>query len=851
MDFETFDCNRCGGDLREIDANTYKCNYCGKVFHKKDAEDETKTFRDMFDEMKREHVKNLRRNLYDAVNAEYISSFEVKMRCEELKKYIPDDFAACFYEVAIGNNVRQLTRYLRKIDVEKNYDEIDSVVRFLIKSLQTEYQLELNNLIARAYENRDPERFEKYCTELSREAVKVDAGVYETKLPREVFIAYSSKDMEKVSELCEFLESQGLKCFVAARNLRHGKGAVENYDKALEEAMAHCRSVVFVSSMNSRSFNCDALTIELPYIQQKDVDSAPAEYRNNYKGMPQEYKKPRVEYRIGESLSSNVADAISNEIFDGYERVYSPEEVAERVMKQLVALRDMKATKKKAAPAPQVVYAEAPVDEKSRLEQIFKRVEMAISENEWGEAASACERALDFDPESAEAYVYKLMIDLKVKSRDDLGKQSELFVENANYKKAMKYADSDLKVKLDGYVAENKEAQRLKKIKEKKRVKKVISIVAVAIIVVAVVAVAVYLIDRFTAYENALMHYDRGEFEAAKSELVKYPDRAKAEEMIAYCDLALGNVTDFQNYVKKNHVTDITIPDGINEIPSRAFSECTSLTSVTIPDSVTSIGASAFYDCTSLTSVTIPDSVTSIGVSAFSGCTSLTGVTIPDSVTSIGYSAFLGCTSLESITLPFVGATKYEAINTHFGYIFGASSSEGNNSSVPSSLKTAVITGGSIGSSAFLGCTSLTSVTIPDSVTIIGVDAFYNCTNLTSVTIPNSVTSIGEYAFCNCSSLTSVTIPDSVTSIGASAFYNCTSLTSVTIPDSVTSIGLSAFYDCTSLTSVTFENPYGWWCGKLYTSTSGANIPSESLADASTAATCLKLTYFAFYWKRS
>ena len=80
--------------------------------------------------------------------------------------------------------------------------------------------------------------------------------------------------------------------------------------------------------------------------------------------------------------------------------------------------------------------------------------------------------------------------------------------------------------------------------------------------------------------------------------------------------------------------------------------------------------------------------------------------------------------------------------------------------------------------------------------------AFYNCRSLTSVTIPDSVTSIGYEAFYNCRSLTSVTIPDSVTSIGNSAFDGCTSLKSVTIGSGVTSIGDSAFEDCTSLTSV-------------------------------------------------
>ena len=112
----------------------------------------------------------------------------------------------------------------------------------------------------------------------------------------------------------------------------------------------------------------------------------------------------------------------------------------------------------------------------------------------------------------------------------------------------------------------------------------------------------------------------------------------------------------------------------------------------------------------------------------------------------------------------------------------------------------------SIDQNAFGYCSSLTSVTIPNTVTSIGVGVFYNCTQLATVTIPKGVTSIGNMAFYGCKSLTSVTIPNSVTSIGESAFGNCTSLTSVIIPNSVTSIGESAFYDCANLTSVTIAN---------------------------------------------
>lgn len=106
---------------------------------------------------------------------------------------------------------------------------------------------------------------------------------------------------------------------------------------------------------------------------------------------------------------------------------------------------------------------------------------------------------------------------------------------------------------------------------------------------------------------------------------------------------------------------------------------------------------------------------------------------------------------------------------------------------------------------AFRGCTGLTSVTIPNSVTSIGYGAFYQCSGLTSVNIPEDVTSIGEDAFSGCSGLTSLTIPSSA-SIGKNAFAGCSGLTSITIPSSWSSIGYGVFAGCTGLTSVTIPD---------------------------------------------
>ena len=101
-----------------------------------------------------------------------------------------------------------------------------------------------------------------------------------------------------------------------------------------------------------------------------------------------------------------------------------------------------------------------------------------------------------------------------------------------------------------------------------------------------------------------------------------------------------------------------------------------------------------------------------------------------------------------------------------------------------------------IGEQAFLSCSSLTSVTIPSSVTSIGSAAFCFCSGLSLVTIPSSVISIGDNAFSYCDCLSSIDIPNGVTYIGHAAFSYCYNMLRVTIPSSVTFIGGWAFARC-------------------------------------------------------
>ena len=158
---------------------------------------------------------------------------------------------------------------------------------------------------------------------------------------------------------------------------------------------------------------------------------------------------------------------------------------------------------------------------------------------------------------------------------------------------------------------------------------------------------------------------------------------------------------------------------------------------------------------------------------------------------SIGSNAFSKCSSLASITIP-------NSVAISGSYVFS------NCYSLASFTIPNIVT--SIGSNAFSNCYSLTTCTIPNGVKSIGSNAFQYCYSLASFTIPNIVTSIGSNAFFRCSSLASITIPNSVTSIGSNAFQYCYSLASITIPNSVTSIGSNVFSTCYGIANITIPN---------------------------------------------
>ncbi len=184
------------------------------------------------------------------------------------------------------------------------------------------------------------------------------------------------------------------------------------------------------------------------------------------------------------------------------------------------------------------------------------------------------------------------------------------------------------------------------------------------------------------------------------------------------------------------------IPNDVTDIGSFAFFGCSSLTSITIPESVTRIGGEAFRECSSLTSITIPESVICIEGYAFQDCRSLTSITFQDGLTSIGEYAFIGC-GITSITIPeSVTSIGQGAFPTNLTSIIVDEdnlfydSRDNCNAIIETETNTLII-----------GCKN---TIIPNDVTSIGYQAFLGCTGLTSITIPESVTTIDGRAFSNC-----------------------------------------------------------------------------------------------------
>lgn len=342
-------------------------------------------------------------------------------------------------------------------------------------------------------------------------------------------------------------------------------------------------------------------------------------------------------------------------------------------------------------------------------------------------------------------------------------------------------------------------------------------------------------------------------------------------------------------------LSSVTLPEYLEDIPQYAFTGCSAIQEIKIEGMVKQVSDGAFSGCTNLRSLHIGARLTTLGDSVFTGSTYLREITVdeqntaftatgnilfdksesvlyryapyqegttyrvPDTVTriregafsdvefctelyvgtnvrQIDAGAFSGMQYLASITIPFVGGSTYA--NTWFSYIFGGAYSA-MTTNVPYTLKeVTVLTGSLISERAFQFCNSLTSITLPDTLTAVGAYAFYGCASLTELVLPAGVSSVGEYALMACTRLQSIafdgendyystengllydkekttlllypagktdtefTVPETVTKIADNAFYYASRLRTIILPANLQTIGNGAFLNCRGLVEI-------------------------------------------------
>lgn len=218
---------------------------------------------------------------------------------------------------------------------------------------------------------------------------------------------------------------------------------------------------------------------------------------------------------------------------------------------------------------------------------------------------------------------------------------------------------------------------------------------------------------------------------------------------------------------------------------------------ITLHRNTTTIGSYALYGCKTLTGISHSDGVDALGSYAMAGCVELVKYRFAPYTQSVGNNAFASDTKLGSVT-------NFE--NTKVSQV---------------------------AQNVFLQCSSLISISLPNTITAIGDRAFESCSKLTSMDLSKTkTTTIGTSAFASCGNLGTIILPTTLTIIGTSAFkddtnlrsvqnlektivstinkdafWECKNLSSVKLPQTLSTLGESAFKGCSNLTAVSgFEN---------------------------------------------
>ncbi len=297
-------------------------------------------------------------------------------------------------------------------------------------------------------------------------------------------------------------------------------------------------------------------------------------------------------------------------------------------------------------------------------------------------------------------------------------------------------------------------------------------------------------------------------------------------------------------YSKRYSISNAVITNGVTNVGSYAFYDCTGLFSVILSDSVTVIGDHAFFSCESLADAALGSGLTVIEQNAFLGCLSLERISLPSTLNTLDGYAFQNCLSLSEITVDennnyFSSADGVLFNKDMTALLLYPSQKEGSAYTLPDTVKR-------IGKTAFAN-SMLESISLPPSVSVIEFGAFWQCYDLSEInvdpasvyltsidgvlfskngkvliaypsanpnesyTVPSGTAHIGDGAFNGCSTLANVVISDGAAYIGHSAFIDCTSLKTVVLPGSIKEMSDWSFAGCAGLETLTFNGTVSTW----------------------------------------
>lgn len=294
-----------------------------------------------------------------------------------------------------------------------------------------------------------------------------------------------------------------------------------------------------------------------------------------------------------------------------------------------------------------------------------------------------------------------------------------------------------------------------------------------------------------------------------------------------YAEGEVGLVEGHPLYALRERYPEVTmlkVPESITRIGNYAFASCTGLENIQLPNSLEYIGVASFEKCSNLRTLVLPDGVSVICSNAFAECSSLESLIIPAATKEIGDKVVYACYSLDELKV-IEGNEVYTSRDNN-GLECNSLIHVGGQTLIAGIAKTIVprsVT--TIGECAFANQTSLTSITLPESVIVlsdrafegsgltevrmsnslvrIGNSVFAGCNNLEVIILPESVYNIGDSVFNGCSTLKSAKLSVTLQGITENMFKDCSSLREVIIPDDVASIAVGAFENCTSLENIT------------------------------------------------